>query len=109
MKSILLITLLAAPALSLAQAKVTQGSVETVVDNNKGFIRIEGPSAKMLFDSMTQVEGKNNMGEAGPNLYFKDGKNVSCFMDLEMDPDTDGAYACSLTIEDASTGKIGKQ
>jgi hypothetical protein len=108
MKLSFLAALTLAPTLAFAQIGSSPGSAETLLQNNKGLIHIEGKAAMILFDSMTAVDGKSVMVEAGPNMFVKEGQNISCSFELEMDPESENAYTCTLSIEDASTGKIEK-
>ena len=87
------------PSIQRNPAAIT-GTSEVTIQNKFSFIRIEGDSAKALYKALN-VEGKNNQGEAGPTIYFKNGKSYRCF--FSQDTDT---YACDLSVINPGTGLI---
>lgn len=76
------------------------GTSEVAIQNEFSWIKIEGSSAKALYDTLT-VPAKNNQGEAGPNLYFKLGKSYRCYSDKQT-----SNYACDIMVENPRTGQI---
>ncbi len=87
------------PSLQRNPAAIT-GTSEVTIQDKFSFLRIDGDSAKALYKALT-VEGKNNQGEAGPTIYFKNGKSYRCF--FSQDTDT---YACDLAIQNTGIGLI---
>ena len=87
------------PSLQRNPAAIT-GTSEVTIQDKFSFIRINGDSAKALYKALT-VEGKNNQGEAGPTIYFKNGKSYRCFFSEDTN-----SYACDLSIRNPGTGLI---
>lgn len=113
MNKILFLTFLALPA--LAGAKIDSklmkrsmanvpgtlvGTASTSFAEKGGWIRIEGDTAKGLYEALGD-KPKNNQGEAGPDTYFKKGKSYWCYF-----AETDKSYACVISITNSRQGLL---
>ena len=107
MKNIFVIsTLLVSQTLFAQVSETGKGSAETVIQKDYSYLRVDGAAAKALYVSMTDVEAKNNQGEAGEGIYFKDGESFTCYHDLETPAEDPGAYACTLSISNPAKGTV---
>ncbi len=83
--------------------KENKGTSQTNLQKANNWIRIEGDSAKVLYQAM-EVQAKNNQGEAGLDIFFKSGKSYTCWHDtanLESH-----AFVCTILIIDPSKGLV---
>jgi hypothetical protein len=85
---------------NLLKDLTTAGTSEVAIQDEFSWIKIQGETAKALYDSLA-VPAKNDQGEAGADLYFKVGKSYRCFTDIRANE-----YACDIMIANPKTGKI---
>lgn len=99
MNKLFLITLAIVSCQTFA-AELIGGASTVVIQEKYSWIKIQGDSAKMLYDTLA-VPAKNDQGEAGADLYFKSGKSYRCVNDKQLNE-----YACDIMIKNPKTGQI---
>ncbi len=76
------------------------GTSEIAIQGRYSWIKINGEPAEALYNALT-IPAKNNQGEAGPEIFFKNGKSYRCIYNRVPND-----YSCDFSITSPKNGKI---